>query len=395
MSDRPRLSICVPSRNRQDCFRQTISDLIENKRPDVEFVLADNSDDPGIMDAWISAHDDPRIRYLASENSTLSMADNWERCVRAATGDWVTLIGDDDYIDLALADLLTAIEQRESQVEAVAWNRASFQWRAARFEPKAVAISLGNRVMRHPHDAIMQRLFGWEGATYVPLCPYGIYHGAVPRRTIDKMLSSFSGRLFEHPVVDYDFSHKLLTSIETLVYIDRPMSVLGVAGASNSAAMGKAGQTKRAEKNYLSEYGDRFERETVAAGFPFTVETGVAGSIMAGQSWFKRRYGFAYEGWEAAFSRAVSTECQLWRKPEEYERHVGTCRTAFEQWQDGRYLDLFKPRFRDLDQPTPHLGVVGRDLLVAQEIADVETPRAFYDVLQSVLPDMASLAYQF
>ena len=43
MSDQPKLSICVPSRNRQDCFRQTILDLVANPRADVEFVIADTA----------------------------------------------------------------------------------------------------------------------------------------------------------------------------------------------------------------------------------------------------------------------------------------------------------------------------------------------------------------
>ena len=81
MPDVPKLSICVPSRNRQDCFRQTISDLTANPRTDVEFVFADNSDDPTIMDEFMRAINDPRIVYLPSGPLPLSMADNWERTV--------------------------------------------------------------------------------------------------------------------------------------------------------------------------------------------------------------------------------------------------------------------------------------------------------------------------
>ncbi len=46
MAAEPVLSICVPSRNRQLYFRQTIDALLDSGRTDVEFVFADNSDDP-------------------------------------------------------------------------------------------------------------------------------------------------------------------------------------------------------------------------------------------------------------------------------------------------------------------------------------------------------------
>ncbi|MFT3886553.1 MAG: hypothetical protein QM713_00060 [Arachnia sp.] len=34
------------------------------------------------------------------------MKDNWERCIEAATGQWVSVIGDDDLIDPDLVDAL-------------------------------------------------------------------------------------------------------------------------------------------------------------------------------------------------------------------------------------------------------------------------------------------------
>ena len=89
MPDVPKLSICVPSRNRQDCFRQTISDLTANPRTDVEFVFADHSDDPDVMNGFMRASNDPRIVYLPSHTLPLSMAHNWQRTLSPASGAWV------------------------------------------------------------------------------------------------------------------------------------------------------------------------------------------------------------------------------------------------------------------------------------------------------------------
>ena len=74
----PLLSICVPSRNRQNYFKKTIEALVASMIDDVEFVFADNSDDPTIMDGFVAdiLRKDRRVVYLPSEKTVLSMVDN-------------------------------------------------------------------------------------------------------------------------------------------------------------------------------------------------------------------------------------------------------------------------------------------------------------------------------
>src|SRR6476620_7917371 len=105
MTSRAKLSICVPSRNRQDSFQQVILALIANPRRDVEFVFTDNSDDPSIMNGFMAALPaDPRIRYQPSDTVIHSMRDNWERCMLASSGEWITFIGDDDHVEPDVTD---------------------------------------------------------------------------------------------------------------------------------------------------------------------------------------------------------------------------------------------------------------------------------------------------
>jgi glycosyltransferase involved in cell wall biosynthesis len=386
MSDRPKLSICIPSRNRQDCFRQTILDLVANPRTDIEFVVTDNSDDPSIMDGFMAGLRDIRIRYLPSAVRPLSMADNWERTIAATSGEWVIVIGDDDYVDPDIVDQIIEIESRDAAVEAIGWNRVPFQWVNARSDEKSIPFSLINRIMRHSKEQLERRLFGWAAATYMPQCPYGIYHGAIPRRTLDRIATTFSGRFFEHPTVDYDFMHKLVSSSSNFAYINRPMSILGVAPASNSAAIGDTEKLDRAVEAHRREYGDAFEEATRAAGFPFRINCGVAGNIMAAQVWFKQRYGFAYDGWQENFARAVTLECGLWRERDGFDRHVAGIEAAFREWQGGRYLPLFQPRFVGPVEGPTFWGVRDNHLHISQDIGGSETPRAFYRVLQDILP---------
>jgi glycosyltransferase involved in cell wall biosynthesis len=391
LHDRPKLSICVPSRNRQDCFKQTILDLIANPRADIEFVFADNSDDPTVMDAFITGLNDARILYLPSADQPLSMADNWERTIAATTGEWVSFIGDDDYVDPDVVDHIATIDAHDGAVDAIGWNRAPFQWVAARTEEKSIPFSLVNRIMRHSKEQIERRLFGWAAATYMPQCPYGIYHGAIPRRTLDRIASDYQARFFEHPTVDYDFMHKLVHSSSNFAYINRPMSILGVAPTSNSAAVGDSVRLDRVIAEHRKVYGTAYEQVTVAAGFPFRADSGVAGNIMAAQVWFKTRHGFAYDGWQENFARAVTQECSLWKERDGFDRNVAVIEEAFRAWEGGRYMPLFTPKFVGHISGPTYWGVRDNHLLINQEIAGSETPRAFYNVLQDILPSFADM----
>ncbi len=119
----PRLSICVPSRNRQYYFQKTIEGMIRNPRMDVQFIFADNSDDPSIMNDYMAAaKQDPRVIYLPSGDRTYSMMENWERTVAASTGDWVTVIGDDDHCEPDVIDAINRCTEQLPDLEALSWG---------------------------------------------------------------------------------------------------------------------------------------------------------------------------------------------------------------------------------------------------------------------------------
>jgi len=119
----PLLSICVPSRNRQAYFQQTIIGLLQNRNADTEFVFADNSDDGRIMRNFLAPYgQDPLVRFLPSEDRVLSMQENWERTIKASTGTWISFIGDDDYVDPAVSKFIAKIQSSRPNVEAIDWK---------------------------------------------------------------------------------------------------------------------------------------------------------------------------------------------------------------------------------------------------------------------------------
>ncbi|UVC07547.1 glycosyltransferase family 2 protein [Rhizobium sp. TH2] len=387
----PRLSICVPSRNRQVSFRQTIRDLLANPRGDVEFVFADNSDDGAIMDAFIAGLADPRIRYLKSSDHPLPMQDNWDRTMAAASGDWIVFIGDDDYVDPDVLDTIAEIAARRPTVDAVGWNRMSFKWPEYRPFRGNTCLSLGNSVTLADRDKQFRTMFLWEGAAPIPKVAFGAYHGAVRRDVMERIRTTFCGRYFEHPTVDFDCSFKLLLTARELVYIDRPFSVLGTTSSSNSAAVGRFERVGEIHDEMTGQEASYFEDPA----FPFTSRLGVASSILAAQHWFKTKYGIRFDGWEENFTHALAIDCGHAEDKVGFDRHAAQCRDALSQLQGGRLLAAFNPRFLPRRNSGVYTGLRGQYLFIDETIAACRTPAEFYGIAQSVLEPPSELKYHF
>ncbi len=390
-----KLSICVPSRNRQDTFQKTISALIANPRDDLEFVFVDNSDDPEIMNTFMAGLDDPRIRYLCSDGVLYSMRDNWERAMVASNGDWITFIGDDDHVEPDVIDFIYRITARQPQIDVVAWARLTYSWPELRSHGNGFFVSMANQIHLMPKAEMIRRMFLWEGATHVPACPFTIYHGAVSRMAMERVRDKFCGRYFEHPIVDYDNAFKLLFSAQGLAYIDRPMSVLGVSAPSNSAAVG---HFDRAEENYhqfVRENGDDYENNQYLEGFPFGTRLGVASAIMAAQHWFKTKYSAPLEGWEQGFAKALAVECSRADGRKSFEAQVALCRHAFDLWKGGQYGGHFQPHYTERESQNLYFGLIGNNLVVNEAIGDTKTPGELYEIVKDMLPDPQSMVIRF
>lgn len=388
---RPALSICVPSRNRQPTFLQTIRDLLTNPRPDIEFVFADNSDDPAIASDFVSGLRDSRVRYLPSADRALPMQDNWERTMQAATGDWVTFIGDDDYVDPDVIDTILDIARQRPEVDAVGWSRLGFQWPDYRPFSGNACVALGNGVHLIGRDAQMRALFRWHGATPIPKVAFSVYHGAVRRSAMETIRTHFSGRYFEHPTVDFECACKLLMTGREFVYADRPFSVLGATAASNSSAVGRFARVGEINAALADEEGPRFD----APDFPFTSRLGVAASIMATLHWFSTRYGVPMQGWETSFLKALAIDCGRAEDRASYDAHVAACREAISGWQDGIWMDAFRPRFMPLGNARPFTGLRGSTLFIDESAGNCATPAEFYALTQAILPPADTLHFAF
>lgn len=393
MTHSPLLSICVPSRNRQIYFQHTIDALTRSLRTDVEFVFVDNSDDPAIMDDFLAPRlADPRIRYVRSGPTVRSMVDNWETAIEAATGRWISFIGDDDYIDPDLALLIEKIEAAIVGVEAIDWNKLNYTWPYDGKRSLSNPVYLRSEVHEAPKALLMERAFRWQHARDVLGCGFGIYHGAVSRDLMQRIKSvSKTNRYFEHPVVDYDSIFKIIMHGNRFVHCRRPLSVMGVCPLSNSAAVGKSRDEEKQSKAFDKELPTPLGDMECYRSFPFDTRMGVASVIAMTQHWFETTYGYDVVELGKNFARSCVLQCEKYRDKDEFDRVTAAYRQAFSQWKGGRYLKYFTPSYRAPVQGESFCGYLDGYVYITDKDLPCETPEDFYRLATALIGNVSEI----
>lgn len=376
------LTICVPTRNRQRYCIETVRAIARSDSRDFDVIVADNSDDPSILaEFFANDFDDDRFRLLPPGERVYSMVDNWDRTMPEAKGRWVVFIGDDDYIDPRVSQLIKRFERLYPDVEAVGWSRMTFNWPDNRHGATLATVPCAFQTQVAKKQLLQDRLFRWSERANRPSVGFGIYHGAVKRSLMERIKRKFGDRYFEHPNVDYDNSCKVIAEAKTLVHCQRGFSVLGACNASNSAATQNRDIRVERTRTFVAETTGNVPPQH--PGFPFSVSdesVSICVSVAHTTLWFCSTYGIDLTGFPENFAQSAMKECARARDKDEYDIKVAAFRRGFAEWDGGKWADAFHPApyapgERIFNETS---GVIGDILYIREKKLKVETPGEFY-----------------
>ncbi len=169
-----RISIIVPVYKVEAYLDACAESLVGQTYRDLEIILVDDGspDNCGRMcDGW--AEKDSRIRVIHQENGGLSAARN--SGIRAASGDYISLIDSDDWIDFDMMEtMLGVLEKTGADIALCGWvNEYENEDR------EADEVLPGDRVLTR--QEALARLAGEEAVPYIVawnrLCRRSIYDG--------------------------------------------------------------------------------------------------------------------------------------------------------------------------------------------------------------------------
>jgi glycosyltransferase involved in cell wall biosynthesis len=237
---KPILSIVIPTCDRPDTLEVCLRALAKQHNPHVEIVVQNNASDERTT-AVIEAATDKRIVHHR-EKTRLSMRNNFENGVAAATGDYISLIGDDDAFCAGALDWIVGM-LREHHPLALRWKLAAYMW---------PSLSDANIGFFHLHYTSFYGGWGWRDAkdltermlsgTMAGLWEsLQIYHGAVSRELYEATKSKTGGIFFQSHIPDvYVHTAMLLVAgkrrSRKYINVDHPLTVYGMSGHSTGSS---------------------------------------------------------------------------------------------------------------------------------------------------------------
>lgn len=229
-----KLSIIIPTKNRQEYAYQCVKTILDFDRSDVEIVIQDNSDDTSLKNRLQGLLNDSRLVY--NHNSeVLSFCANFERAVEIASGDYIIMIGDDDCVVPQICELIHYL--RKNNIDAATYSTdTTYKW------PNAINSNEGVLVIRdkRPYIRILSTVSSIDNMMNNGNYDYQhynfpkIYHGIVKRNCLDKVKEK-TGHYFGGLTPDIYSAVSLSYYIKKILYINYPFSILGTCAKSGTA----------------------------------------------------------------------------------------------------------------------------------------------------------------
>ena len=227
-----RFSVLLPTRNGGQFIDNCIRSVLDQDA-DLELIVSDNAntdETPAVLERW---RGDSRVMILRLDEPR-PVTDNWNNALRAATGEYLLMMGDDDCLLPGSLRRLEAIIARNEQPDCVIYNAYSYVApgsvdnddtsyygeRHFHYEPafdREMLLSPGLR------NAIVRDMFRFR--VRIPLN----MQTTLVRRPAASLVP---GGFFQPPFPDHFALNSLLLLAPKWVFVPEPLVVIGVSPKS-------------------------------------------------------------------------------------------------------------------------------------------------------------------
>ncbi len=216
----PSVSVVIPTRDRPHELRWSLRTLVDQDYPNLEIIVSDNgifaSARPIVQELTCK-----RVRYVRP-SAPLAMTEHWNFALGHTTGDWVSVIGDDDgLVCNAVTNMVAGALAHK--VQLVRTSQATFRWPEGQERGVLLVPQSGKTHVRDSRRALSAVLAGRAGYQSLPV----IYNGGLVARSALQAMQAEGGALFRASSPDVYSGFALASLIPRYLFIDEPLSVSG------------------------------------------------------------------------------------------------------------------------------------------------------------------------
>lgn len=246
----PRFSIVIPTRERAETLFWSLRTCVMQDCAELEIVVSDNFSGDNTKEI-VDSVDDSRVRYI-NTGRRLSMSQNWEFGLAHATGEYVSILGDDDGF---LPDSITAIDsllRKYPGIKAITWAVSQYRWPNYIVEEDANKLLVNTRSGYKVQSArrnIRKTIFKGQDHRMLPW----LYSGFVERKTLNVIKERSGGRFFHSQMPDIYSAIAIASTIDKYILSNAPYSIAGTSGSSNGVSYFNPHRDQTAATNFSQE----------------------------------------------------------------------------------------------------------------------------------------------
>jgi hypothetical protein len=223
-------------------------------------VVADNFGDEdvaAVVDAAQQRH--PRIKHIRSDR-VLPMSENWERGLAACSGEYVSVLGDDDGFLPSTLDVVRKLIAI-TQARVISWETHTYWWpdTIVYWNRNKLYVSLGNLDVAwiQSRPALIETYRNTVSFGRLPM----IYNAFVHRDVINSVIDRF-GAYFVPTFASPDVASGIINLAHTSRYLHsfRPLAVRGNSRRSTGSSFLVRSRGTEQQNTYLKEEGRTIEQ---------------------------------------------------------------------------------------------------------------------------------------
>jgi len=246
-----KFSVLLPTRNGAKYLKKCIQSILNQSYEDMELIVFDNANTDGSGLIIESFSNDNRMKHYKSQ-TVVSVTENWNNALNKSSGDYVLMIGDDDYLLPGFFKKLELIIKRNNEPDGITFNGYSFLYPGVIKDSKTSFYSdphfqyeeyldreklLPNYFLK----SIVESMFSFHPR--VPL-------NALPHLWSRKVINRVEGDLFRAPYPDHFALNSLLLKAKSWVFSPEKLYIVGVTPKSYGTLVFDSQEQEKA-KNYL------------------------------------------------------------------------------------------------------------------------------------------------
>lgn len=263
-----RYSIIIPTRERADVLYWALKTCTMQAYENLEIIVSDNYSLDN-TEQVVRSTGDARVRYY-NTGQRISMSHNWEFALEKATGDYVTVLGDDDgFLPNAIENINKILSRTKS--DALCWHQSRYFWPGNLSFPHELFIVLRSRVVSIDAWDNLRKVINHQ--KHYSSNPW-LYGGFVHRSVIERVKAKSRSVFFHSMIPDIYSGLAIGSQIDTYMYSTGAFSIAGSSSHSNGMSCISSSEKNRESFNkFLSENPIPFHAslELVASSFPLLV----------------------------------------------------------------------------------------------------------------------------